>query len=537
MKVPADETSPLLVTNIQNNENASNSRNSGERVPLLPVVVALVAALVFVGYYQRFTPRRVQLQQTERIIETISLGDADTMFPDNFIWGSATSAYQIEGSTHKDGRGTSIWDTWCDDPNNCAGDTADVACDHYHKIKEDVSLMKDIGLQAYRFSISWPRIFPMGNDRQPNRKGIRFYNMLIDELVANGITPWVTLYHWDLPQNLEDQYGGWLGPQIIDDFSRYASTCFEVFGDRVKHWITINEAWTVAVHGYDQGVKAPGHVSSTEPYLVAHNLLLAHAKAVKRYRDEYAEVQGGIIGISNSGDYRYPLDADSAADTAAANRAIEWQLAWFTDPIFADGDYPQSMKAILGKRLPTFTEQERREVVGSADFFGLNHYSSALSSEPTTKATFSGEYWVDQQVDYSSDRIWKKNCMGWNIVPDGGRKLLLWIKDRYDNPPIYITENGSCEDEPTLASSQNDTGRRDYLEGYIRAFGKAIQEGVSLRGYFAWSLMDNFEWSFGLKKRFGIVRVDFDTLERHLKLSARWYNDTIRSNGRNIGAY
>ena len=333
MKVPPDETSPLLVTNIQNNENASNSRNSGERVPLLPVVVALVAALVFVGYYQRFTPRRVQLQQTERNIETISLGDADTMFPDNFVWGSATSAYQIEGSTHKDGRGTSIWDTWCGDPNNCAGDTADVACDHYHKIKEDVTLMKDIGLQAYRFSISWPRIFPMGNDRQPNRKGIRFYNMLIDELVANGITPWVTLYHWDLPQNLEDQYGGWLGPQIIDDFARYASTCFEVFGDRVKHWITINEAWTVAVHGYDQGVKAPGHVSSTEPYLVAHNLLLAHAKAAKRYRVEYAEVQGGIIGISNSGDFRYPLDADSAADIAAANRAIEWQLAWFTDPI------------------------------------------------------------------------------------------------------------------------------------------------------------------------------------------------------------
>ena len=337
MRVVADETSTLLVTDLQNIGNPSNS-SSSQRVPLLPVVVTLFAALVCVCY-KRNTSRRVQVHQ-EQNIEMASLpGVVSTLFPGNFIWGSATSAYQIEGATHDGRRGVSIWDEWCDDPSNCAGDTADIACDHYHRMKEDVSMMKDIGLQAYRFSISWPRIFPVGNDPRPNSKGIRFYNMLIDELVANGITPWVTLYHWDLPQSLEDQYGGWLSPKIVNDFARYAGICFELFGDRVKHWITINEAWTVAVHGYDQGVKAPGHISSTEPYLVGHHLLLAHARAVKKYRDEYAEAQGGTIGISNSGDYRYPLDAGSTTDIAAAIRAMEWQLAWFTDPIFGDGYY------------------------------------------------------------------------------------------------------------------------------------------------------------------------------------------------------
>jgi beta-glucosidase len=530
MRVTADETSPLLVLGIQD----ENRRNPNRRV--LTCAFAVIS-VILVCVAKRFTPRRVRgwgRVQTGRIAETTTLSAAESFFPDNFIWGAATSAYQIEGATNNGGRGISIWDKWCDDPNNCAGDTADIACDHFHRIKEDVSLMKDMGLQAYRFSISWPRIFPMGNDHRPNHGGIQFYNMLIDELVASGITPWVTLYHWDLPQNLEDHYGGWLDPQIVDDFARYASTCFEFFGDRVKHWITINEAWTVAIHGYDQGLKAPGHTSSTEPYLVGHHLLLAHARAVKIYRGEY-EAQGGMIGISNCGDYRYPLDAHNEADITAANRAMEWQLAWFTDPIFGDGIYPKSMKAILGERLPIFTEAERREVMGSADFFGLNHYSSALTSEPDTKAEISGEYWADQRVDYSSDPSWKTNCMGWSVVPEGGRKLLYWINDRYVNPQIIITENGSCEDEPSLASSQNDTGRRDYLEGYIRAFGEAIQQdGVKLKGYFVWSLMDNFEWSYGMKNRFGIVRVNFDTLERHPKLSARWYNETIRSNGRNI---
>jgi len=540
MKGAASESSPLLVADVQDrgDENRSNM-DANRRVPMIAFAAIIFVALVCV-IQTKVTPRQVHVHTatgTERVEAASSSSVAESFFPQNFTWGSATSAYQIEGATHIDGRGVSIWDEWCESPNNCAGDTADIACDHYHRVKEDVALMEEIGLQAYRFSISWPRIFPMGNERRPNFRGIHFYNMLIDELVANGIAPWVTLYHWDLPQNLEYQYGGWLGPQIVDDFAQYARICFEAFGDRVKHWVTINEAWTVAVHGYDQGVKAPGHKSSTEPYLVGHHLLLAHARAVQIYRHDYAEAQGGIIGICNSGDYRYPLNIDSDVDIAAANRAMEWQLAWFTDPIFGNGYYPRSMRAILGKRLPRFTEQERKEVMGSADFFGLNHYSSALASEPTTEAKITGEYWVDQHVDYSSDPSWKKNCMLWDIVPEGGKELLLWIKHRYSNPPIYITENGSCEDEPNLASAQHDTGRRDYLEGYIRAFGEAIQqESVNLRGYFVWSLMDNFEWSFGLKKRFGIVRVDFDTLERHPKLSALWYNETIRSNGRNLGA-
>jgi beta-glucosidase/6-phospho-beta-glucosidase/beta-galactosidase len=364
-------------------------------------------------------------------------------------------------------------------------------------------------------------------------EGIEFYNRLIDSLLEAGITPYVTLFHWDLPQALEDEYGGWLGRRVIDDFAMYAKLCFHHFGDRVQHWITLNESWTVAVNGYNNHVHAPGDYkhAGTETYLAAHHLLLAHAKAVQVFRElDY----DGVIGISNCADYRYPADKHKTADHEAAQRAMVFQLAWFADPIWF-GDYPAEMKQRLGSRLPRFTRNERRMLKGSSDFFGLNHYSSLLAAEPAEKhATYEG-YWADMHVDFSTRDKWRHNDMGWSIVPSGCRELLLWISDRYDKPIIIMTENGSAEPEDDLETALQDEGRRQYFEKYLRASAEAIETGdVDMRGYFAWSLMDNFEWQFGYQRRFGICYVDFETQERTPKSSGTWYAQTIAANGHNI---
>ena len=340
-------------------------------------------------------------------------------FPESFVWGAATSSYQIEGAVHEGGRGVSIWDTYCaEDDKIIDGSNGGVACDHYHRMEEDVRLMKELGLKAYRFSIAWPRILPngkVGDDDESglNQEGIDFYNQLIDELLKNDIEPWVTLYHWDLPQALEDEYGGWLSPRIVDDFGRYASVCFKIYGDRVKRWITINESWTQAVQAYGDGTKAPGKIANpdVEVYLVAHHLLLAHARAVRRYR---ALDQGGTIGISNCGDFRYPLDPKSLQDQDAAERSMVFQYAWLTDPLVF-GDYPSQMRDRLGERLPQFIEAQKAEMIGSLDFMGLNHYSTLYASAKTEKSIFGG-YWADMDVEFSSDPSWRKNFMVSNIV-------------------------------------------------------------------------------------------------------------------------
>lgn len=454
-------------------------------------------------------------------------------FPHDFVWGSATSAYQIEGAVNEDGRGESIWDTFCQEPDAIMdGSSGDIACDHYHRMESDVQLMKEMGLQAYRFSIAWPRILPNGTG-QVNNAGIDFYNRLIDTLIANDIEPWVTLYHWDLPQALEDGYGGWLSRDTVTAFGEYARVCFQAFGDRVQHWITINEAWTVAVNGYNNGIHAPGRSENPaiEPYVVAHYLILAHATAARIYHDEFAPIQKGMIGVSHCSDYRYPL-TNSSQDKDAAERAMVFLLGWFADPIYK-GDYPIEMRRRLGHRLPQFTNDEKELLAGSADFLGLNHYSSLLASEPTKIPTFSG-YWADIFVDFHSKDDWRINDQGWAVVPDGCREMLKWIAHRYNNPIIYMTENGSAEPEASLEVARHDEGRRSYFEGYIRACAQAIREGVKLRGYFAWSLMDNFEWQFGYQRRFGLCYVDFNTQVRTPKLSAEWYRSTILTNGDNI---
>jgi beta-galactosidase len=451
-------------------------------------------------------------------------------FPENFVWGAATASYQIEGAVREGGRAPSIWDAMCQTPGKIMnGDTGDVACDHYHRVEEDVKLMKELGLTAYRFSIAWPRIQPDGKG-DANPEGIAFYNRLIDCLIEHGIEPWVTLYHWDLPLALQIEHDGWLNKKIVERFGIYARICFENFGDRVQHWITLNEPWCSSFLGHGIGMHAPGRIDRNEPYVAAHHLILSHAKAVEIYRTEFAG-QHGMIGLVNNCDYRYPL-TDSAADKAAAGRSLEFFLAWFADPVWK-GDYPVVMREMLGDRLPEFSDDERALVLGSSDFFGLNHYTTMLASEPReAQGDGVGE---DQQVQLSVDPAWKQTQMGWSIVPEGCRELLKWIDARYDHPIIYITENGCALDEPNLETGINDTVRRDFHAGYLRECRNAIIQGVDLRGYFAWSFLDNFEWSFGYARRFGLCRVDYETQERIPKLSARWYRETIECNGTNIG--
>lgn len=459
-------------------------------------------------------------------------------FPKDFIWGTATSSYQIEGAWLEDGKGLSIWDGFAHIPGNVdRNDHGDLACDHYHRFKEDIQLMKALGLKNYRFSISWPRILPQGIGRV-NQEGIRFYSEVIDELLRQGITPWITLYHWDLPLDLQMRYDGWLSQDMDQYFAEYAKVCFEYFGDRVRHWITLNESWVIATLGYGQGIFAPGRKSNAEPYLVAHQLLKAHARAVELYRRQFQSTQKGQIGISNNCDWREPL-SNSREDQQAAERALEFFLAWFTDPIYR-GDYPEVMKSRLGNRLPQFTADEKALIQGSSDFFGLNHYTTfyaadargqSLSSDIIANAGLA----EDHEVSLSSDSGWKKTAMGWNVVPEGCKKLLHWIGKRYQNPEIYITENGCAfDDAPNANGKIEDVDRIDFYRGYLIACHEAIQEGVNLKGYFAWSFMDNFEWASGYSKRFGLHYVDYQSLQRTPKASALWYADVIQHNALNL---
>jgi beta-galactosidase len=458
-------------------------------------------------------------------------------FPKNFVWGSATASYQIEGASQLEGRAPSIWDAFCATPGKVEdGHNGDLACDHYHRFEEDVKMMQSLGLKAYRFSIAWPRIQPDGKG-EANQQAIDFYNRLIDCLLEHGIEPWVTLYHWDLPLSLQIEHDGWLNKDMVKYFEKYARICFEAFGDRVKNWITLNEPWCSAVLGYGIGAHAPGRVSADEPYIAAHHLLLSHARAYRIYKTEFAH-QGGTIGITNNCDFRYPL-TDSPEDQAAAERSLEFFLAWFADPIWK-GDYPQVMKERLGERLPQFTPDERNEILGSSDFFGLNHYSTMMASEPkegqeqVSDIAGNGGMIDDQNVHLSNDPTWQKTHMGWNIVPEGCRDLLKWIDQRYDHPVIYITENGCACDEPDKESALNDVMRKEFYESYLRESRNAIEQGVDLRGYFAWSLMDNFEWSFGYNRRFGMCHVDYESLERTPKNSALWFSSAISTNGANL---
>jgi beta-glucosidase len=449
----------------------------------------------------------------------------------DFIWGVATASYQVEGAWLEGGKGLGIWDAFSHTRGKTLnGDTGDVACDHYHRFEEDVLLMKELGVHAYRFSISWPRIIPDGSG-EVNPVGIDYYNRLINCLIANGITPWVTLYHWDLPLALQMEQDGWLSRKTSEAFCRYARTCFEAYGDRVRHWITFNEPWCTAVLGNGHGIFAPGRRSADEPYMVAHNQLLSHGLAVKAFR---AGGYPGVIGISNNCDWREPL-TDKSEDKAAAQTATEFFYGWFTDPVVF-GDYPAIMRERLGERLPAFSPEECDLLRGSADFLGLNHYTTHFVSHAPTKehsvaiGEGNGGMAEDNQVYLSHDPSWEKTSMGWYVVPWGIRKMLGWIHTRYGGLPVYVTENGCAVDEPDEEASLNDEFRCRFIQSYTDAVKQAvIEDGVDVRGYFCWSFIDNFEWIKGYSQRFGLVRCDFKSLQRLPKKSFHHYRGIIRA--------
>ncbi|KAJ7201376.1 beta-glucosidase, partial [Mycena pura] len=455
--------------------------------------------------------------------------------PPNFLWGFATASFQIEGSTDVDGRGKCIWDDFSRLPGKTRdGRNGDEATDSYKLWRDDIALLKQYGVKTYRFSLSWSRIIPLGGRNDPvNPKGIEFYSKFIDALLANNIIPFVTLYHWDLPQGLHDRYGGWLNKdEIVQDYQHYARVCFDAFGDRVKYWLTINEPWCISILGYGRGVFAPGRSSdrtrspegdsSTEPWIVGHNAILSHAHAVKVYREEFKHKQGGQIGITLNGDWAMPYD-DSPENVEAAQRALD-------DPIYL-GHYPPYMQQMLGNRLPQFTAAEMAVVKGSADFYGMNTYTTNLCRA-------GGEDEFQGLVDYTFTRPdgsqlgTQAHCAWLQDYPDGFRSLLnyLWKKYRL---PIYVTENGFAvkdESDMPVNVAVKDTDRVNYYRGVTAALQAAINEdGVDVRCYLAWSLLDNFEWADGYITRFGVTYVDYDTQQRIPKESAsfvsKWFLD------------
>ncbi|CAK0849568.1 unnamed protein product [Prorocentrum cordatum] len=386
--------------------------------------------------------------------------------------------------------------------------------------------MKKLGLPAYRFSISWSRLLPECRGRL-SVEGLEFYNSLISELIANEITPMVTIHCWDLPECLD---GGWLNPKIIEDFEYYAGCCFNLFGDRVKHWTTFNDPCGYASLGYCEGIIAPGRNEKpdTEPYLAAHHIILAHAKAVRRYREEFQPSQRGVIGIALTVDWREPI-SDEPGDRAAARRAMDWQLAWFADPIWK-GDYPESMKRQCGRRLPAFSEEEKAMVRGSSDFCGLNHYSTAYAAA-VEAAPAPCSYWSDQAVRLEYDASALRTDSEFAVVPWGLKRVCEHIHKEYSpSCGIIVTENGCAVKDEDVQTATQDSFRVNYYHDYIVQLHEAIMGGTDVRGYFAWSLMDCFEWVEGYTKRFGLCHVDYTTQVRTPKASARFLSELARAN-------
>lgn len=437
-------------------------------------------------------------------------------FPKDFLWGAATAAFQIEGAAAKDGKGPSIWDVFCATPGKTRfGETGQIACDHYHRYREDVELMGQLNLRAYRFSISWPRVLPQGRGKV-NEAGLAFYDRLVDSLCEAGIEPFVTLYHWDLPAALQMELGGWAHPDLPHLFADYAELVFDRLGDRVRHWLTLNEPWCVVNAGYFQGCHAPGIIDRVLGYRVGHNLMRAHAYAAARYRAK--RHSQGAISLALNMSYSFPA-SDGPEDVAAAERAMENFAGWFGDPPWY-GAYPEVLRERLGPLLPEFSEEDSGLLKRSMDFLAVNYYTSEVIRYAP------GVGLMEAEEIPQSDRA--HTATGWPIVPEGLHRLLLWVSKRYPGVPIYITENGAAmDDEVDGRGFVNDADRIAYLRNHIAAACGALAEGVDVRGYFVWSLLDNLEWSEGFAKRFGLVRCDHETSQRTIKASGHWYASLI----------
>ena len=439
-------------------------------------------------------------------------------FPKSFLWGAATSAYQIEGSPLADGAGPSIWHRFVRTPGLTKdGDTGDVACDHYRRMQDDVAMMKRLGLTAYRFSIAWGRVLPEGRGAV-NEAGLGFYERLVDTLLANGIQPMATLFHWDLPAALDDR-GRWLNPDVADWFADYASVMYRRLDDRVKLWATLNEPWVVTDGGYLHGCLAPGHKNRFEAPIASHHLLRSHAKAVQAYRALGRHQVSLVVNIEP----KYPASS-AEQDIAATRRAEAYMNRQYLDPVF-HGRYPAEMREIFGEAWPEWPQQDFELIRESIDFVGVNYYTRNVVRHEETAYPLKAVPVRQTQAAYSET--------GWEVFPQGLTDTLVWIKQQYGDIPQYITENGAAFYDPPAAPSGkvNDPLRVDYYRTHLRAVHAAIEQGVDVRGYCAWSLLDNLEWSLGYSKRFGIVHVNFETLARTPKDSAKFYADVIASRG------
>eukprot|EP01018_Ginkgo_biloba_P023263 Gb_04873 [translate_table: standard] len=464
-------------------------------------------------------------------------------FPPQFIFGTSSSSYQYEGAASEGGRMPSIWDTFAHIHGKVIdGSNGDVAVDQYHLYPADVEVMAKMGMDAYRFSISWSRLIPKGRG-EINPEGIAHYNDFINKLLQHGIKPFVTLTHFDIPQVLQDEYGGWLSPQIVKDFADYAEVCFEAFGDRVKHWITLNEPNLYALLGYDGGIFPPARCSASigncsagdstiEPYIAAHYQILSHVAAVERYQT-FKRKQNGSIGLAISAQWYEPL-RNTTRGQAAVERILDFTVAWVLDPLYF-GKYPCSMRKIVNSRLPTFTVEESNRLKGTLDFIGINHYTTNYVFD-VPRSTTPKSYLDDIAVERTGYRdgviIGPKGAMQSIaqmdfVVPRGIKGIVEYISKRYYNPTIYITENGLSQKDNVstpLKIMLNDIDRMKYHEGYLQQLLLAIRGGANVKGYFVWTLMDDFEFKMGFTLKYGLLYVDFqDGLRRHLKESALWF--------------
>jgi beta-glucosidase len=446
-------------------------------------------------------------------------------FPPGFLWGAATASYQIEGGWNEDGRSPSVWDTFSKTPGNVLhGDTGDVAADHYHRYKEDIALIKDLGIPAYRFSFAWPRIIP-GGFGQTNPKGLAFYDRLVDGLLEAGIQPFPTLYHWDLPQTLEDT-GGWKSRNTAQYFADYAGVVVEHFSDRITNWITINEPWVVSMLGYLMGVFAPGVKDLNAASFATHHLYLGHGMAVQAMRA--AARQPLQIGITLNLSF-VEAASKSADDQKAAFLHDIFQNRLFLDPLFK-GKYPEEAEKDLGFTFPEGYEKDFAIISTPTDFLGINNYSRNVIRYDASGWPF--HYSHTNPVGNSYSEMWE-------MAPRGLFDLLTRLKRDYPLTSIYITENGTAVPDGVDADNRvRDSRRIQYLQDYIAAMHQAIQNGVPVKGYFVWSLMDNFEWNLGYSRRFGIVYIDYENDQKRIvKDSARWFSQTIKENGFKIKSY